>query len=169
MKVNNRIVNGFFKKFSTQKGYTAIEVALVTGLVLILVGLSTTNLLKFQHTTQVSSTINSFLADYKEQQIKAMVGDTQGSGATSNYGVHFETSSYTLFRNTYGTTNFTINLPADMQFSTTLPGSQIIFSKGSGSVSGFVSGQNTITIRNTADNSQKTITINQFGVVTGVN
>ena len=169
MKVNNRSVDKFFKKFSTQKGYTAIEVALVTGIVLILVGLSTSNLLKFQHTTQVSSTVNSFLADYKEQQIKAMVGDTEGSKAISDYGIHIETSSYTLFRNTYGTANFTVNVPADIQLSTTFPSSQIIFSKGSGNVSGFVNGQNTITIRNTADNSQKTITINQYGVVTGVN
>jgi type II secretory pathway pseudopilin PulG len=152
-----------------QKGYTAIEVALVMGLVLILISLSTTNLLKFQHTTQVSSTINSFIADYKEQQIKAMVGDTEGGGTTANYGVHFETTSYTLFRNSYGTANFTINLPGDLQFSTTFPSSQIIFSKGSGSISGFISGDNTITLRNTADNSQKTITINQYGVVTGVN
>lgn len=152
-----------------QKGYTSIEITLVGALVLILIGLSTTNLMQFQHTTQLSSTINSFLADFKEQQIKAMVGDTAGTGSITNYGVHFETASYTLFRSSYGTDNFVVSLPADVQFTTTFPSSQIIFLKGSGAVSGFTSGQNTITMHNTADNSQKVITVNQYGVVTSVN
>src|SRR5579864_8290274 len=101
--------------FYYAKGFTVVEVILVIFILFILLGLITVNLFKFQNTSQLSSTVSSFLADYKEQQIKAMVGDTQGAGTVSSYGVHFETTSYTLFRNNYGTANFTINLPSGTQ------------------------------------------------------
>ena len=151
------------------KGFSLIEITLVIGVFFILIGLVTMNLFKTQHTSQLSSTVNSFLADYKEQQIKAMAGDTGGTGALANYGVHLENSSYTLFRGTYGSADFSVNLPPGTQFLTTLPGSQVLFLKGSGEVSGFVNGENTITLKDTGDNSQQTITINKYGVVTSVN
>lgn len=153
--------------FSSQKGFTLVELALVVAIFFILVGLVTVNLFKFQHKSQLSSTIASFLADYKEQQIKAMVGDSSGTSVPAAYGVHLETGSYTLFRNSYGTDNFTINLPSGTQFSaTSFPSSQVIFATGSGEVA---TSTNTITIKDTGDGSQKVITINRYGVVTGVN
>ncbi len=151
------------------KGFTVIEVALVGSIFAILVGIATVNLFKFQHTSQLSSTLESFMADSKEQQIKAMVGDTEGTGTFANYGVHFESNSYTLFRNTYGTANFTVNLPSTITFTTTLPSSQIIYTQGSGEVSGFTIGQNTVTMRDTVDGSQKVITFNRYGVISAVN
>ena len=156
-------------KKSLQAGFSIIEVSLVVSIIFILLGLITVNLFKFQHKSQLSSTISSFLADYKEQQIKAMVGDTQGAGTISNYGVHIETSSYTLFRSTYGTANFSVSLPSSIQMSTTFPSSQVIFTAGSGALTSFTSGQNTVTLKDTVDGSQKVITINRYGVVSGVN
>ncbi len=151
------------------KGFTVIEMALVVGIFFILAGLVTVNLFKFQHTSQLSSTLESFLADYKEQQIKAMVGDTDNTGIVANYGVHLQTSSYTLFRNSYGTGNFTVSLPSTLQFTTSFPSSQVIFTTGSGSLTSFTSGQNTITLKDTVDGSQKVITINRYGVISVVN
>lgn len=152
-----------------QSGFTLVELALVVSIFFILVGLIAVNLFKFQNKSQLSSTVETFLADYKEQQIKAMVGDTSGTGAVSSYGVHFETSSYTLFQNTYGNANFTINLPGGTHFTTTFPSSQVIFATGSGALTSFTNGQNTITVTDTGDGSQKVITINKYGVVTRVN
>jgi len=157
------------KNNNPQLGFTAVEVILVMSIATILLSLITVNLFKFQHKSQLSSTVVSFLADYKEQQIKAMVGDTSGSTAPSAYGVHIETTSYTLFRNSYGTANFTVSLPTGTQFSTTFPSSQVIFATGSGSLTSFTSGQNTITLKDTGDGSQKVITINRYGVVASVN
>ena len=151
------------------RGYTIVELAIVVSIFFILIGLATVNLFKIQHTSQLSSLVESFIADYKEQQIKAMVGDTEGSSAISSYGIHFETSSYTLFRNTYGTSNFTVSLPSDVQFTTTFPSSQIIIASGSGEISGFTSGQNTVTLKDTVDGSQKVMNFNRYGVITGVN
>lgn len=146
-----------------------MEVILVMSVVAILLGLVTVNLFKFQNKTQLSSTVESFLADYKEQQIKAMVGDTSGTATPSAYGVHFETSSYTLFRGSYGTDNFVVSLPGGTQFSTTFPGSQVIFATGSGQLTTYTSGQNTVTLIDITDGSQKVITINRYGVVSSVN
>jgi len=154
---------------SFRKGFTAIEVMLVIAILFILLGVITTNLFKFQNSSQLSSTVASFLADYKEQQIKAMVGDTENTGTLANYGVHFEATSYTLFRNSYGTSNFAVSLPSGTQVSTTFPSSQVVFSAGSGALTSFTSGQNTITFTDTGDGSQKVVTINKYGVVTSVN
>ncbi len=105
----------------------------------------------------------------KEQQIKAMVGDTEGTASVSAYGVHFDTATYTLFRNTYGTGNFVISLPSTIHISSTFPSPQIIFATGSGELTNYVSNSATITFSDTADNSQKVITLNKYGVVTNVN
>lgn len=159
----------YIKQSSLQRGFSLVEITIVISIVALLLGLSTLNLFQFQHSSQLNATVSSFLADYKGQQIKAMTGDTSGIGSLSNYGIYFGTSSYTEFQNTYGTANFVINLPSGTQLSTTFPSSQILFLKGSGMVSSFTSGKNTITIKDTANNTQKTITINQYGVVTSVN
>src|SRR6185503_19238946 len=98
-----------------QKGFTAIEVILVIGMLFILLGLISVNLFKFQNKSQLSATVGSFLADYKEQQVKAMSGDSESTGVVAKYGIHFETSSYTEFRNAYGTSNFTVSLPTGTQ------------------------------------------------------
>jgi type II secretory pathway pseudopilin PulG len=150
-----------------QSGFTAVEVILITSLMAILLSLVVVNLFKFQHKSQLSSTVQAFIADYKEQQIKAMVGDTSGTSTPSAYGIHLETNSYTEYRNTYGTENFTVSLPSGTQFTaTTFPNFQILFATGSGEVATVT---NTITIKDTGDNSQRIITINKYGVVTAVN
>lgn len=176
MKVDNKYVYEILKKnsffgfpFPWQSGFSLVEITLVISIFAVLLSLATLNLFQFQHSSQLNATVSSFLADYKEQQIKAMTGDTSGSGALSNYGIYFGTTSYTEFQNTYGTSNFSVSLPSGVQFSTTLPGSQILFLKGSGMVSGFTSGHNTITIKDTVNNTQHIITVNMYGVVTSVN
>jgi prepilin-type N-terminal cleavage/methylation domain-containing protein len=147
------------------KGYSLIEVTVVMSLFLVLVTLVSANLFRFQHTSQLSSTVTNFLSDYKEQQIKAMVGDTEGNSTPANYGVHLDSTSYTLFRNTYGTSNLPISLPSTVTVSTTFSSSQIVFQKGSGEVGS----TGTITFRDTVNGSQKQVSINKYGVVTAVN
>jgi prepilin-type N-terminal cleavage/methylation domain-containing protein len=162
-------ISAFCKRPSTQRGYSLLEMLIVISLVITLLSLTTTNLFRFQHTSQLSSTVNSFLADYKEQQIKAMVGDTEGSGAVSNYGIHFETNSYTLFRNSYDTANLAINLPENIQITTPFSNSQIIFQKGSGIISNYDSGNptnNVIIFTDTVENYSYKLDINKYGVIT---
>ncbi len=150
-------------KLPISKGFTLIELGVVMGIFSTLVGIATINLLNTQHKTTLTASVNTFIADVKGQQLRAMVGDTDGQTSTNDYGVHIEESSYTLFRNTYGTSDSVINLPPNLEFA--IPNTQVLFAKGSGEISGPVS----IIIRDTKDGNQKTININKYGIVTGVN
>src|SRR4051812_23621187 len=87
------IVKGQLSKV-TQSGFTLPEVIVVKAIMLTLLGLSSVSLAGVSRTTSIGSTVDAFIADVKEQQVKAMVGDTEGSGSAASYGVHFEGTSY---------------------------------------------------------------------------
>lgn len=149
------------KKFFNSQGFTQTELLLTMGIFVFLAGFAMTSLLGSQRSSSLTGTVNTFIADAREQQVKAMVGDTEGSGTLSDYGVRFGTTNYTLYRNTYGTSNFVVGLPNTVQVS----GAEIVFLKGSGEIASPA----TVTFTDTTNNSQKTVTINRYGVVTGVN
>lgn len=161
----------FNSQFSIQQGITLVELIVVMAIFTTLIGLTTINLLGAKQQASLSTSVDTLITDIKEQQVKAMVGDTEGRGNTDKYGIHFETNTYTLFHGTYtpgDSSNSVISLGDSIQFSTvSFPSSQLIFSKGSGEVSG--SGSNTIVVQDISNGSTKTITINRYGVVTGIN
>lgn len=157
----------FFKKLSKPKGLTQIELMVALGISAILLSIITINLSGSQRKSSLSSEVNKFVVDFKEQQIKSMVGDGEGTGAANDYGIYIESTKYTLFRgSTYSSSspsNFVINLSSTFQF--TNPNYQIVFKKGSGEISSSTSA----TLRTTTTNEQKTININKYGVVTAIN
>jgi hypothetical protein len=101
-------------------------------------------------------------SDLKQQQLKAMDGDsTNGTATPSNHGIHFESNKYTLFKNTYNvsdTTNFIVNLDSNISITTT---GDLIFTQGSGQITGL----STITLEDSFHN-QRNLNINEMGVVT---
>jgi type II secretory pathway pseudopilin PulG len=157
-----------------KNGFTVIEIIIVLMFFSLLTGLITLNLLNVKHRSTVNSQVMTLISDLKTQQLKAMVGDSEGRTSNDNYGIFFETNKYTLF---HGTTylatessNFTVDLGDNMSVSNiTLPGSKIVFSKLSGELTGFVSGANTFTIKNVLSGDQKIFTLNRFGVITTIN
>lgn len=146
-------------------GFTLPEVVIVIGIMLTMLGIGTLALVRAQNQNYLSSTLDSFIADLREQQIKAMVGETEGSGSAASYGIHFEGTSYTLFRGSYGTGNLVVTLPPTVQITTTFGNSRILFAQANGEVGG----TGTITFFNTANNEQKIVTVNRYGVITSVN
>ena len=156
-----------------KKGFTIVEMTVVLGMIAVLISYSVINLTSVQHTVYVASTIDTLVSDLKQQQLKAMVGDTEGRGVNDYYGVNFETSQYDLFHGSSYTpslSNPVIPLTTSIQFTNvTFPQSRIVFNKGDGSIVGFTAGSNTVTVRNTVTNEQKTITINRYGVITQIN
>jgi prepilin-type N-terminal cleavage/methylation domain-containing protein len=156
-------------KFKISKGFSLIELMVVTGIFATLIGISTISLVGAQRKSYLNAAVNVFIADLKSQQLRAMVGEEDGSGAAADYGIHFETGSYTQFRGSYGTTNFVSNLPGNTNVVTAFPSSQIVFEKGSGEISGFINGTNTVTFQDPGSGDQKVVTINKYGVVTEVN
>ena len=155
-------------------GFTLTELMVVVGLIILFISIGTVQLSNIQQKTYIGTTTSTVMSDIKLQQLKAMVGDTEGSGTISDYGIYFEQTKYTLFRGSIysanNTSNYVINLETTLQFSDVLfPQSQIIFSKGTGSIRNFTNGSNTITLLNTVNNESRTISINELGSIISVN
>lgn len=153
-------------------GFTMIELAIVLGVLATIVGLITVNVLKASSKASVQTAATTLVSDIKQQQLLAMQGQ-QPQGAADDFGIHFTTSSYTLFTgsayNPANSTNFVIQLADNLSFSSlNIPNNSIIFSKSTGDVSGFSSTQNAITLSDSNANQQQTIEFNRRGVVTNV-
>lgn len=148
------------------RGYTLVELILVMSIFVTLIGLVTINLTSAKQNTVLNTTLSVFISDVKQQQLKAMIGDTEGRGSSSNYGVHLNTNNYVLF---YGAsydpleaTNVTIEFGDNIQPES--PGGDIIFTKVTGETTAV-----TITLQDTVTNEERDIVINRYGVVTAVN
>ncbi len=144
------------------------------GIISILFGTIVVNLLNSKHAADVASIAQTLVSDLKEQQLKAMLGVSGGRTYADNYGIYFQPSSYTLFHgasySAMDNANFIVTLDSNATFSNiAFPNSIIVFSELSGTVSGFLNGSNSVTVRSQGSNDQKTITVNANGVVTGVN
>ena len=156
-----------------RRGISFIEVIIVIGVLLTLIGMASISFLPFRSKSALDTAITTLMADLRSQQIKAMTGDTEGRSACVNYGFYFGNSSYTLFHgtsfNSNDTSNFTVSLDGEIQIQSTFPSTQIIFSIKNGEVISFSQGQNSITLRDTIAQDSKTININRYGVITQVN
>ncbi len=154
-----------------QKGFTLPEIIIITGIILMLFGFITLNVINTQYQTSISTTVDTLIADIKSQQIKAMAGNKETGSSPESYGIHFESNKYTLFHgSTYSpgdSSNFTINLSFNIQFRSNSR-SEIIFEKGSGEIYQFSNSTNQIILQDTTGNT-KTISINLYGTVVGIN
>lgn len=140
------------------------------GLMSLLVGYATINLVKPQTQISLDTSITTLVADLRSQQSKVMAGDTD-SGSATPYGIFFETNQYTLFKGSSFVfsepNNFVITLDPNLSFSTiNLPSSQIIFARRSGEVTNFSAVSSSVVLRNASSNEQKTVTLNRYGVLT---
>lgn len=145
-----------------QRGFTLIEMAVVVSLIVFLLGFITISLLRSQQTASLVSVENVLVSDLKQQQLKAMVGDTEGRSTNDAYGIHFDVNRYVLFHGTTysssDTANYAINLD-DIQFNN--PGYDVIFSKMSGEISAPV----IIELQQTNSDLKK-IHLNIYGAIT---
>jgi type II secretory pathway pseudopilin PulG len=166
-----RFTPQFLGKKHLEKGFTYAEIIVIMGIVTMLFGFATVNLVKVQRSSSVNATVQTLLTDIKQQQLKAMVGATEGRTASDSYGIYLESNRYSFFHGSVyapsDTSNFPVKLDSSITISTTFPNNSLIFSRRSGEVTGFVPGQNTITVRNNTGTEQKIITINRYGVITG--
>lgn len=147
-------------------GFTLVELAVVIGVLATLLGIATISLGNVQQKASINTTVQTIISDMKGQQIKAMIGDTEGRVSASAYGVHFDANQYVLFNgSTYSAlepSNFVVPLPPNLQCMTP---TDIIFSQREGELPSATS----IIIKNVTNNEEKTIQLNKYGVVTGVN
>lgn len=150
----------------TQRGFTLIELAVVTSIIVTLLGLITINLVRSQQGISLTSVEEILIADLKQQQLKAMAGDTEGRLDSDSYGVHFDSSKYVLFHgaiySSSDTSNSIINLENNMQFNS--PGFDVIFSRKSGEIVLPA----IIELQDNTNSGLKRIHLNTFGVITQV-
>ncbi len=153
---------------TNNKGFTLVELGVVIGILATLLGIATISLSGAQQKASINTTVQTIISDMKQQQIKAMIGDTEGRSTTDSYGIHFESNQYILFHKEYlmgDSTNFAIDLAQNFQFES--PGTNVIFQKISGEIS--ADSISSITLLDTTNGNKKTITINKYGVIMGIN
>lgn len=153
-----------------KNGITLIETSVVIAVIATLFGFITLNLLSSKESASQSTTLDIFISDLRQSQLKAMVGDTEGRVSSDSYGVFIGATSYTLFHgptyNVSDPTNYTVNLGDNEVFtSVQFSGNLLQFANMSGELVGFVPGANKLSIRNDNNGSQKDIQVNKYGVV----
>ncbi len=150
-----------------EAGFTLVEVLIVMGILIVLLGISLVNLGRPQAAANSNTTVQTLVADLKSQQLAAMSGGTGGTSSAQPYGIYVQGAQFTLFTgSSYSAgdpNNFVESAASGVALSTTLPSSTVIFQKGSGDVQGFVNGSNTITL--TGKDGTHTVTIGRYGGV----
>lgn len=162
------------KNVYAYSGFTLMEVAVVMSLLTLLFGFVWVNLLGSKDSASQNTSVDILLSDLRGQQLKAMLGDTEGRIGHDAYGIRFGTTNYTLFHgSTYvpaDPTNFTVALGDNERFqSIAFSGSTLVFASVSGEISGFVPGADSIVLENSSANTQKTFRLNKVGTVYSIN
>src|SRR5258706_7052424 len=154
------------------QGFTLVELLIVMGIALIILGMITFNLAGTQRSTSINASVNKIVADIDSQRLKSMSGTTVSPSASDSFGVSFQSNKYVLFHgtafNSGDSSNYSVNLDNSVLVSSTFPGNVVVFSQASGEVANFASSSNTITINNTGGTEQKVLTINWLGVITNI-
>jgi prepilin-type N-terminal cleavage/methylation domain-containing protein len=149
----------------TQRGFTLIELTIVLSIVGVLLGFTTINLSRSQQSASLNAVEQILLSDLKQQQLKAMIGDTEGRAASDSYGIHFDSNKYVLFHGTYSegdSSNFVVNLDSNMQFNN--PEYNIDFSR----LSGEIAGTAVIELQDKNDSKLVRIHLNSLGTATQI-
>lgn len=126
-----------------KRGFTLVELMVTIGVFTILATLSSINFFSTYAQSNLGAARDVLVADLKTAQSSAM----SGAGEQN-----------------WSTTTMTA-LPSGVNISTTLPGNQITFVHGSGEVSGYLAGQDTITLSSGIDSH--TLHLNQYGTIIG--
>jgi len=153
--------------------FSLIELIVTIGVIAALLSFSSLNFLTLQHKTTLNEQLELISSDLRTQQLKAMSGDTEGSGVFSDYGVYLANNAYILFHgSTYDPAdsgNYQISLPPTLNLTDiTFADSQIVFQKGSGEILNFSNSNNTFTISDSAMNQSKIFTLNALGVISDI-
>jgi len=152
-----------------QRGLTLVELLLVVGILGMLFGIAILSLGNIQVVTKNSTFSSVLISDLKNQQIKAMVGDTEGRGTPDNYGIKILSDRYVLFHgityNASNTSNFSVPVDSGYTLSSTFPNTTILFASDSGELVNFTQGQDTVTLIHTQSGKTKVIRLNKYGTI----
>lgn len=155
-----------------QSGLTLIELLLVVGILGVLFGIGFVGIGSIKIVATKSTSFSVLSSDLKNQQIKAMVGDTEGRGVPDNYGIKILSDRYVLFHgniyNPSDAANFSIPIGQGYTLTSTFPDTSILFASNSGELVNFIQGQNTVTITHTETGSNQLMEINNYGTIISI-
>jgi len=141
-------------------GFTLIELLVSMGILVIIFGISTITLSTIIPATSLGTTYDNLISDIRAQQTFAMSNN-------ASYGIHFDSTSYTIFQGTYvpgASANYVVTFdPTITLTGINFPGSQIVFTPGLGDVTGYVSGSDSVTITSAQTGSSNLVKINKYG------
>lgn len=153
-----------------RSGFTIIEVLIVVGLFMVLVGIGTINTSRTAQTVSLQSVYDEVVAAAGAQQLYAMTGRVGALGTNGSHGVRFEPDQYILFAGTSYTAGDSANviteLPPNMTFSTIdLPSQVVIYATESGQIQGYDSDQATVVLSDQTTGKTRTLHWNTLGVL----
>lgn len=170
--VNLRII--IEKHLNNTRGFSLIELILVIALLSIILGITTVTLFRPVAKANLNTVSTNIFSLLREAQNQAINTDTSGDPQSNEYGIHFETDSYTLFKgSTYissDSSNFVVTTKNNISISPSLPCpsppedcNNVVFEKISGEVLGFDPTKNTVCVTETGTNKQVLLNVNFVG------
>lgn len=149
------------RKIKLSKGFTLTELVIVMGLLTLVFSMGAVTLLNTYQKPAELATQNILVANLRERQADAMTN-------AAYYGIHFGTSSYTLFKGaSYVSSdpgNFVITLDSGLEFTqNTFTNGEIIFSPLSGDITNWTTSANSLSIKNSTGQIIATLKINKYG------
>ncbi len=173
------LITGNFRKITgkysdNSGGFSLIELILVISLLSIILGITTVTLFRPVAKANLDTVSTDIFSLLRGAQNQAINTDTSGDPQSNDYGVHFESDSYTLFKGaTYssgGPSNFVVTTKNNISISPTLPCpsppedcNNIVFEKISGEILGFDPANNTICVTETGTNKEVLFVVNFVG------
>src|SRR4030066_1832624 len=105
------------------KGFTLIELLLVVSLLGLTLIISTVNLFRPLPKAQAAGVSSDIFSQLRDAQNKAMNTDIGGGTAADDWGIHFESGQYVLFKgNVFDPTdpaNFVVDTPTNISLTPT--------------------------------------------------
>lgn len=158
----------------TTSGFTLVEMMLTMGIIAILATISSLLLTGLIPKASLVSASEQMIAEIRQHQFKAMIGDSLGSGAQArSKGIKIESNQYIFFEgdtfNPSSATNYTIAMEEPLSLGTNFGNQVVVFEKGSGEILNYQPNSATITIQNSSNNQAVSIKFNAYGVITEIN
>ncbi len=154
-----------------RSGVSLIEVIIVFGLFLLLIGLGTVSTGRITQQVSLQSVTDQLLGEIGNQQQQAMTGYDRAGNSNEPHGVRFEPDRYILFAgNTYSASdpdNVVVDLPQTLGFSTIdLPDQQLVFATGSGQLANYDGAHNSVVLTDQVTGNTKSFEWNTLGILT---
>lgn len=151
-------------------GYTLIEILLVVTVIGILISVGRQTIQSNLPHVTLDTVSQRVISDVKHQQLSAITGETPQSGTRLDYSVRFEEHRYILYPGLVyvenNPENTIVTLDNGYIFTdSTIPSSELSFSRLSGDIRNYVAGQNSVKLVFTQTNESRLITINNRGVI----